>query len=72
MTTYVLMVWLSVPWFDSAPAPAPARVDEYRTLEACEAAGQFWEAYFNPPAPMNPHPRFWGYLPVWACLPGER
>ena len=60
MTTSVLLVWLE----DPKAAHVPARVDEYRTIEACEAAGRAWTVAFD-----NPRRRA---AAQWACLPGER
>ena len=59
MTTFVLMVWLTGP----GAGNAPARVDEYRTIEACEAAGLAWKSYIDT--------HRWHNAAQWACLPGE-
>ena len=60
MTTYVLMVWFAI---RVDTGYVPARVDEYSTLEACEAAGEVWAGAFVGPWDTKPG--------RWFCLPGE-
>ena len=60
-TTIVLLVWLE----DNFAAHVPARVDEYRTIEACEAAGRAWIGAFDDA------PRWRRAAVQWVCLSGE-
>ena len=63
MTTYVLMVWLAL--LSGGVSTGMARVDEYRTMEACEAAGRAWQR-------MMSSARRDAWIVDWGCLPGEQ